>query len=376
MIPRHPYGKTGAIVSRLGLGAMRLPVVGADNSVTFEESTRIIRRALQLGVNFFDSHLNYLDGQSEPALGAALAGVARSSYVIQTKNPDYREETQGDTYRDRLLLALEHLGCGHIDFYLMHSLTWERFAKTGKRFLKVADEAKREGLIRHVGFSCHDTVPNMLRLIETGAFECMLVQYNYIDSGNAEALAAAHERGMGTSAMGPLGGGRFVAPSSFLTGAPRDESAVKSAFRFVLSNENLDCAMSGMMSVREVEENARIASKASPLSGEERRRIERDAHDRRKLAELYCTGCGYCAPCPHEVSISEVFNLRNHHEVFGLHEYARGHYAKLLAQGHAAPSCQECGACEEKCPQHISIREELVRCHRLLSDEPFKRKPK
>ena len=119
MIPMVPYGKTDYEVSRLSLGAMRLPIRDEEGNLDFDESTRIIRRALDAGINFFDSHHNYLGGESETALGKGLAGVERSRYVIQTKNPFYREETQGDTYRDRLDLALMKLDCGYIDSLLM-----------------------------------------------------------------------------------------------------------------------------------------------------------------------------------------------------------------------------------------------------------------
>ena len=371
MIPLRPYGKTGAMVSRLGFGAMRLPVTAPDGSTRFDESTPILRRAVELGVNIFDSHHSYLDGESETALGEALAGAPRESYYIQTKNPDYQEETQGDTYEDRLHLALRKLKTDYIDFYLAHSLGWERFQKTGKRFFEVAERAKRDGLIRHIGFSSHDEVPGVIKLIETGRFECTLVQYNYLDTRYGEALAAAHEAGMGTSVMGPLGGGRFVAPSAFTNVLGENAGGVEAALRFAFANDDIDVVFSGMQAVDQVEHNVRIASDAAPLTPKERTRIEREIERRTKLAELYCTGCRYCTPCPSGVEIAQIFELRNYAEVYGLHDYARRRYARLAENSKAAPDCAACGECEDKCPQKLPIREQLKHTHELLfGDSP------
>jgi len=371
MIPLRPYGKTGAMVSRLGFGAMRLPVTAPDGSTCFDESTPILRRAAELGVNIFDSHHSYLDGESETALGEALAGVPRESYHIQTKNPDYREETQGDTYEDRLHLALGKLKTDYIDFYLAHSLDWERFQKTGKRFFEVADKAKRDGLIRHIGFSSHDEIPGVIKLIETGRFECMLVQYNYLDTGYGEALAAAHEAGMGTCVMGPLGGGRFVVPSTFTNVLGENAGAVEAALRFAFANDDVDVVFSGMQAVDQVEHNVRIASDATRLTPKERARIQQEIERRTKLAEVYCTGCRYCMPCPSEVEIAQIFELRNYAEVYGLHDYARRRYAQLAENSKAAPDCADCGECEDKCPQKLPIREQLKHTHELLfGDSP------
>lgn len=369
MIPLHAYGKTGATVSRLGFGAMRLPVDRPDGSVCFDESTRILRRAIELGINFFDSHHQYLDGHSETALGKAFEGLPRDSYFIQSKCGDWKPEEPGNTWPERLRRGLEKLGCGYYDFYFMHSVTWERFQKNGPRFLEVVRQAQEEGLVRHFGFSSHDEVPEVIKLIETGEFECMLVQYNFLDTRYGEALAAAHEAGLGTSVMGPLGGGRFVAPSAFSNVLGETTGAVEAALRFAFANEDIDVVLSGMRSVEEVEENVRIASDTSPLSRQERVRIQQEIDKRTKLAELYCTGCRYCMPCPSEVDIAQIFELRNYAEVYGLHDYARRRYARLIENSKGAPNCSECGECEEKCPQKLPIREQLKQTHELLSGD-------
>ena len=357
------------MVSRLGFGAMRLPVTQPDGTISFGESTRIIRRALELGINFYDTHHMYLDGQSEAALGKALAGLPRESYLIQSKVADWKDETDDDTFPDRLRRGLDALGCGYYDFYLMHSITWERFEKNGARFFEVAEQARREGLVRHIGFSSHDDVPNVIKLVETGRFECMLVQYNFLDSRYGEALAAAHEAGLGTGVMGPLGGGRFIAPSAFSEAARAAGSPVEAALRFAFANDDVDVVLSGMTRMSDVEENARIACATTPLNEDDVRRIRKEAAKRRKLADLYCTGCGYCTPCPAGVNIPRVFELRNYHEVFGLRDYARKGYARLVERDAGATSCTECGACEEKCPQKLAIRHQLKQCHRLLGGE-------
>lgn len=371
MIPLVPYGKTGAQVTRLGFGAMRLPVTGPDGSVSFDESTRILRRAIELGINFFDSHHLYLDGHSETALGKAFEGLPRDSYFVQSKCADWKAEESGNTWPERLRRGLEKLGCGYYDFYLMHSITWERFEQNGPRFIEVVREAQDQGLVRHFGFSSHDEVPAVIKLIETGHFECMLVQYNYLDTRYAEALSAARQAGMATSVMGPLGGGRFVVPNAFSTVLAPHDGAVASGLRFAFANDDIDVVLSGMRSIEEVDENVSIASDTSPLSRQERARIKQEIAKRTKLAELYCTGCQYCMPCPCEINIAQIFELRNYAEVYGLHEQARRGYARLIEKAKGAPACADCGECEEKCPQKLPIREQLRQTHELLfGDRP------
>jgi len=375
------YGKTGLRVSRLGFGAMRLPVnTAADGkeTVDYDKSTPLIRRVLELGVNFIDTHHGYHGTQSETAIGYATEGLDRSSFYIQTKNATWKDLPAGETYRKRLEDGLKRAKTDYFDVYLMHSLSWPVFEKVGDAFLKEALQAKKEGLIRHIGFSTHDSRENVVKMIDTGLFEAMLCQYNLIDLSNEEVIAYAHAKGMGVSVMGPVGGGRLATPNALAKFLPGRTSGAEAALRFVWDNPNVDVAVSGVSTVAQAEENARLAGIVEPLSATERARIVELRDGVKKLADLYCTGCGYCMPgpdgvspdgaCPNGVRISQIFEYMNWLRVYGFAaETAREHYEWLKEHGTDASKCIECGQCEPKCPQKIQIIRQLKESHEALS---------
>jgi uncharacterized protein len=170
---------------------------------------------------------------------------------------------------------------------------------------------------------------------------------------------------MGVVVMGPVGGGRLRVPSEIIQklipgGA---KSSAELAFRFVISNPNVNCALSGMGSMAMVEENAGVASNQAGLSDDEVVAINAAMEQNKKLAELYCTGCSYCMPCPQDVNIPLNFQLMNYHRVYGLTNFARQEYHKIgttpWMKAKRADTWFECGECEEKCPQKLQIREQL-----------------
>jgi uncharacterized protein len=363
----RPFGNTGIKISTLGFGSMRLPQKDVDGKLVFdhEESVRIIHRAFELGVNYIDTAPYYCDHESETIVGKALKGWREKIY-LSTKNPI--EDDSGLHYRERLEKSLKKLDTPYIDFYHMWGISWETFeqkinVKDGP--LEQALQAKSEGLIRHISFSFHDKPENLFKLIDTGYFETVLCQYNMLDRSNEAAIACARERGLGVVVMGPVGGGRLGVPSAVIQrlipgGA---KSSAELALRFVLTNPNITCALSGMGSRSMVEENTVVASNASELSEGEVTAINAAMAQNRKLADLYCTGCSYCMPCPQEVNIPLNFELMNYHRVYSLTDYARQEYTKIgtnpWMKGKRADECIECGECEEKCPQHLNIREQL-----------------
>jgi predicted aldo/keto reductase-like oxidoreductase len=369
------YGKTGDKVSRLGFGLMRLPMV--EDHVDMELSVQLIRKAIELGVNYLDSAEGYCNSESQIAFGKGIKGL-RDKVFVSTKN-GYKGES-GDEWRRRLDTSLERIDVDYIDFYHSHALSWEQYQgmlnKGGamERFRK----AKEEGLIRHMCYSCHDSPENMIKLIDTGEFDGMLCQYNLLDRRNEPAIAHAHEKGMGIAIMGPVGGGRLVAPSERIQGVVSGgaKSTPEVALRFVLSNPNVTLALSGMNSMAMVEENAATASREEPLSAEERQGVLDMLEETRKLSDLYCTGCAYCMPCPNDVDIPRNFQLMNYHRVFGLTDYARREYKRLERRRKRdgtvieawAAACVECGECEPKCPQNIPIREQLKETHAALGE--------
>ncbi len=361
------FGKTGIRISTLGFGAMRLPQVNMGGKMLYdtEESIRVIHRAFELGVNYVDTAPYYCDSESEIIVGKALKGW-RDKVYLSTKNPV--EDDSGLHYRERLEKSLKKLDVDSIDFYHMWGISWEQFrlkidVKDGP--MTEALKAKEEGLIKHISFSFHDKPENMIQLIDTGYFESVLCQYNMLDRSNEQAIAHASGKGLGVVVMGPVGGGRLGAPSEVIQklipgGA---KSSAELALRFVISNPDVACALSGMGNMQMVDENVETASNESKLSSAEIAAVNAAMEQNKKLSELYCTGCNYCMPCPQEVNIPLNFQIMNYHRVYGLSSYAKEEYKKIgtseWMKGKRADECIECGVCEEKCPQKIKIRKQL-----------------
>jgi len=365
------FGRTGLKISALGFGSMRLPE--KDGHVEVDKAIEIIHRAFDLGVNYIDSAYFYNHHESEVVVGQALKGW-RDKVTLSTKNPD--SSALADDWRKILDEQLKKLDVDRIDVYNFHGINWVSFENEISRpggSLEAARKAQDEGLFTYLSFSFHDTPENLVKLVDTGEFTSVTCQYNLLDRGNEPGIARAHERGMGVMIMGPVGGGRLGSP----TPAIRDllpagsVSSAEVALRFVLSNPNVTCALSGMETIQIVEENCATASRGEPLSKEELATIFAALEEKKKLADLYCTGCGYCMPCPHGVDIPANFQLMNTYRLYGLLDYARWEYREedLAKNKASAAYCQECGECEEKCPQKISIMAQLKETDQALGKQ-------
>jgi predicted aldo/keto reductase-like oxidoreductase len=359
-------GRTGFEISALGFGAMRLPF---DDEA---ESVAIIQRAFDQGVNYVDTAYTYGGGRSEPIVGRAVRGY-RDRVRVATKFPIWDAHETSD-YRRVLGEQLRRLGLDYIDFYHFHGLSQEHFERRvlGLGLLDEAQKVRDEGLIRHISFSFHDRAEVMPQIIDTGVFDSVLCQYNLLDRSNQAAIEYAHQRGLGVVVMGPIGGGRLGGPSRTIQAMVPGQrvSSPELALRFVLANPNIDCALSGMGSRQMVDENAEVASREAALSADELGQIDRAARENARLADLYCTECGYCLPCSSEVNIPLNFRLMNLHRVYDVTAYARAEYAKIGTQpwmtGKRADQCTQCGECEAKCPQQLPIRQQLEETARAL----------
>ena len=361
----RPLGNTGLSVSSLGFGAMRLPE-DPDYAV------KVMQRSLDLGVNLIDTAPGYCQENSERLVGRALAG-RREPVVVSTK---YRATTNSTKdLRHSLETSLKDLGVNQIDIFNFWGVRWQMFEEIIRDGpLAAARRAQSEGLFKHLGFSFHDSPEALENLINTGEFKTMIVQYNLLDRSNEKALTLARQKGMGVMVMGPVGGGRLTAPSDRIRTLVSGgfHTTPEAALRFVLANPHVSTALSGMNTLLMVEENVQHASYPEPLTQEQRKQLDELLMDLARLAELYCTGCGYCLPCEQDVNIPEVFRLANLVRVWDLKEHAVGQYANLGQEGARTPgrgatACSQCGACEERCPQDIQIIEQLKEAHRLLT---------
>jgi predicted aldo/keto reductase-like oxidoreductase len=378
------FGKTGVKVSRLGMGCMRLPSYEENGKTLFDEdkSIALIHRAIDLGVNYFDTAPYYCDKLSEVILGKALAGGKRDKVWVSTKNPI--ENDSGDDYEKRLEKSLKNLQTDHVDFYHFWGVSLNDFLTKVKAKDGPFDRAKKlkeQGLIRHISFSFHDREAGPEegdRLIEIlkngeGVLESVLCQYNLLDRDKEPGIALAHRMGLGTVVMGPVGGGRLGAPSQVIQDLlpGKVKSSAEAALRFVLANQSINIALSGVSTIEQLEENAAVAGNTGALTAEELSTIDAMMKENERLAGLYCTGCKYCMPCPKGVNIPEIFTIMNYHRVYKITGFARKTYAEIgktpWRKYENAAACVQCGICEGKCPQSLPIREQLKETHRVLA---------
>lgn len=363
------FGNTGLKISQLGFGCMRLPEqeAGGETRVDDEKAIPVLRRAYELGVNYFDTAVMYCHGDSQRAVGAAVKPF-RDKILLSTKLPLYLVKESAD-FRRVLEESLTKLDTDYIDFYHFHGIDRAAY-DTVIAPLHLMDEARRaldEGLIRHISFSFHDKPENMAYILDQGEiFSSVLMQYNLLDRANAAAMADARARGVGTVIMGPVAGGRLSAPTNLdqkLLGK-RGMATPELAMRFVLGNPNVCCALSGMSSMEMVEQNAAIASLEEPMTPADHERADQMMEELKRFSDLYCTGCAYCMPCPAGIKIPDIFSAYTYYNVYGLTDHARHLYAKQEVKPDA---CLGCHACEKKCPQHIAIPDMLKKAETMLS---------
>lgn len=358
------YGKDGPMVSRLGFGVMRLPTRAKRDwgKVNFTRSVPLLRAAMEAGVNFFDSHHQYHGGNSEVAIGRALKGWKGQRIYIQTKTPWYNEEPT-EYFEKLLYAALEKLGVDCIDYLLHHSMSMPVWNKRGRKFIRFTDWAIRRGLIRHRGFSSHETPENIKTFIDTGEFSAMLVSYNWMNPQVREAIAYAADRGMGVAVMNPIGGGTLATSTpQILRLLPGARTASEISLRYVLDTPGVTLALSGMNSLEQLEENVAIASRKVMITEKQRQRFLERLERIEREAKEFCTACGYCMPCKHGVDIPQNFRLFNQVRFFGRLEWAQKQYQRLKndEQGNrSAEACKRCGACLPKCPNKVPIIEQL-----------------
>ena len=370
-------GKTGLKISQLGFGAMRLPMEGKgeDASIIREKAIPMLQKAFDGGVNYFDTAVGYCNKDSQRVVGEFLQLIDRKEVVVSTKNHYYGEDKK--EWWQLLEDSLERLQTDYIDIYNHHGLNRQQFNEgVLPRVGKWMQEAKDKGLIRHICNSYHDNNDFLMELVDSGYPDVITLQYNILDRTLEEGIAYAKSKGIGIVGMGPVGGGKLGVNSEVLNHVlPEVKRIPELALRFVLSNENVATALSGMSTMEQVEENLAITSKETAWSSEEKEIVERHLEKLANMKDSYCTACGYCMPCKVGVKIPRVFELYNLGKVYGLWEVAKEQYNGLLKaaeknpdRGKGADACIECGECEKKCPQNIPIINQLKEAHELLGE--------
>lgn len=372
------FGKLNFKVSALGFGTMRMPILDKDSSKINEpEATRILRYAIDQGVNYVDTAYRYHMGNSEPFVGRALQDGYREKVNLATKLPCWLVEQPEDF--DRFLNEqLERLQTDHIDFYLLHSLNKKHWTKIHE--LGVLDwlkKAKASGHIRYAGFSFHDTVSTFKQIIDASDdWDFCQIQYNYMDierQAGTEGLKYAASRGIPVVIMEPLLGGRLVDPpepvQEIFDRAPVKRSAADWGLQWLWDQPEIAVVLSGMNNMQQVEENLRSAegSRIGSLTEEDQKIIACVREKYQELSPIPCTRCEYCLPCPNEINIPQILSQFNSGKMYNKPDIARAMYKIFNPEGQRAEDCIACQVCETRCPQQIPISEWMVRAHNVLA---------
>lgn len=360
-------GQTDKMASILGFGTMRLPIIGDDDSqVDEEKAVKMIRYAIDSGINYIDTAYPYHGGMSESVIGKALEGGYREKVYLATKLPSWLITSREDM--DRYLNEqLEKLRTDHIDFYLLHALNkdfWELVKK--HEVFDFLNSALSEGKIRYTGFSFHDNIGLFKEIVDSYSWDLCQIQYNFMDENfqaGHEGLMYAVSKGLGVVIMEPLRGGYLVSsvPSEvrkIWDSAEIKRSPVEWGFQYLWDYPEISVVLSGMSDLAQVKNNLEFAEKGLPnsLTQDEKKLISKVKEIYRSKTRVYCTGCHYCMPCPSGVNIPETFKFLNNAEMFDRIEEEKLLYSGLEGK---ASNCTECGQCEEKCPQQTPIREML-----------------
>lgn len=358
---RTIYGKTGASVSHLGMGGMRWTKEMSD-----DDAVAALRRANELGINYFDTAPGYCDDRSEIILGKALADMPNDDWMVATKGPNGLDESE---VRQKIETSLERLGVDAIDFYFLWCIItpdqYEKACSPGM-CLDGIKKAHQEGLIKHVGISTHMESAGIKRIVDDGHFEFIMVPYNAVNFGQREdGVRYAKQHGLGVAAMNPLHGGiiaQYKDKLSIFSGS--DRNGVEEGLRFCIESPYIDIALSGMNTVEQVEENVGYANSWTPLS---QAAFDDRVEELRASFDAMCTSCAYCVPgCPENIYIPAYMEVYNHYLLTGNLEETKGRlkwhkqFGLLRGKQPTASSCIECGTCEETCTQYLDIIERLT----------------
>ena len=384
-------------VSALGFGAMRLPM-NQQMRVNEDEAIKMIRYAIDNGVNYVDTAYPYHNGESEVVVGKALKDGYREKIHLTTKSPLWmiKKPEDFDTYLDEQIKRLQTKP----DIYLFHGLNRNRLDKIKNlNLIEKIEEAKKNGLIKYIGFSFHDNFEVFKEIIDYYKWDCCQIQYNYLDieyQAGLKGVQYAGSKGVALIVMEPIRGGKLAVPERVLSRKPEiktvlDKSQIKRsmpdwALQFVWNHPEVSVVLSGMSAMQQVVENVESANNSgiNSLTKEELYTISELREAYSKYILVPCTSCGYCLPCPNGVSIPGILRLVNDLYYWGDRGKPRLAFfynrmaktekdlEKRKAEGEeaegAATLCIQCEECLEKCPQQIDIPSYMEKANALFEE--------
>ena len=365
-------------LSALGMGAMRLPVIdGDDTRVDQELVNKMVACAMEGGVNYYDTAWGYHGGQSELAMGRALAAYPRESFYLADKFPGY-DLSNMDKVEEIFEKQLEKCGVEYFDFYLIHNvceLNIEEYLNPAHRIYDYLTAQKKNGRIRHLGFSAHGSRAVIERFLSVygDAMEFCQLQINYLDWNFQDAKGKVdllRERGLPVWVMEPVRGGSLASLKpeyeERLRALRPDEAIPAWAFRFLQSIPEVTVTLSGMSNLEQMQQNIATFGEEKPLSVQEMDALLGIADEMVKKIALPCTACRYCTThCPQGLDIPHLLALYNEHA------YSNGGFIAPMAvsaieEDKRPNACIGCRSCEAVCPQQIKISEAMADFSRML----------
>lgn len=369
----------GKKISLLGFGAMRLPTLEKDDSIDYAEAERMIDRAMEAGINYFDTAYPYHGGNSEIVTGKILTKYPRESYYLATKYPGHQVL---DKYEPSVIFEEQLKKCGvdYFDFYLLHNVSESSIGTYLDERWGIVDyflEQKRLGRIKHLGFSTHGLPENLSEFLAAvgDKMEFCQIQLNYLDwtlQRAEEKCRLLAEYNIPVWVMEPVRGGKLVGklPDSakeHLLSLRPDESVASWCFRWLMTLPNMGVILSGMSTMEQLEDNIKTFSTDLPLSENEVEHLYNIAESLKN--SVPCTACRYCVDgCPMELNIPMLI------EIYNDLSYAPGVNSaskiEFMPDDKQPTACINCGSCVKICPQNIDIPKVLSDLSTLLKTIP------
>ena len=365
-------------ISGLGLGMMRLPVVDSNDAVIDREKAKeIIDYAYKNGINYFDTAWGYHDGNSELIAGEALSAYPRESYYLASKFPGY-DNSNMPKVKEIFEEQLKKCRTPYFDFYLFHNVYEGNIDDYLNRDFGILDyllEQKKNGRIKHLGFSAHGSTQVIQRFLDAYGehMEFCQLQINYMDwhfQNAKEKAELIRNAGIPIWVMEPLRGGKLAKADEQTEKALKemrpDESVPAWAFRFLQAVPGVTVVLSGMSSLQQLKENIEIWKEDKPLTEGEFDSLVKLADEKTRTGGLPCTACHYCTShCPQALPIPELIALYNEHKITG-----GGFIAPMtvgsMEKEKRPSSCIGCQSCEQVCPQQIKISDMMREFSQML----------
>lgn len=349
-------------ISLLGLGTMRLPVKNNEKgAIDKEAAAAIFDYALSHGVNYIDTAYMYHNGNAEGFTGEVLSQYDRRRYLLATKMPAWLSRSEAGVERI-FEEQLKRLKTDYFDFYLCHNLNIPYYPYFKKyKVLEYLARKKEEGIIKHLGFSFHDTPEVRKGYLADFDWEFGQIQLNYLDWDMQRAkeqyqLLAAKK--LPVIVMEPLRGGALatLAPDAVahLKSAQPGKTPASLGLRFAAQLPEVMTVLSGMSSLEQLKENIETMNHFAPLSQGEQKDLAIAIELYKKNKMIPCTACRYCDGCPQGVDIAALFEINNHYRLGGSTWTYVQEYGNIPASAHE-DNCTVCGKCVEKCPQGLDI---------------------